>query len=312
MKHHVLQMCPLSPRLDEELAETFTVYPWWKQTDPDAFLKAHATFIAGVATAAPVGIPDELINVLPNLQVISCRGVGMDKINLEKARQKGIQVSGSFGILNDCVADMAFALLLDVVRELSTADRYVRAGKWPHARYPLSTRVSCKRLGIVGLGNIGSLVAKRGLGFDMQIGYTGRHPVQDSPYRFEATLEGLANWCDFLIVTVAGTPSTKHLISTSVLEALGAHGYLINVSRGFVVDQEALIEALEEGRIAGAGLDVFEEEPNIPASLMALDNVVLTPHMASGTVETRRDMEDLVLENLTYFFAKGQVKTTAL
>ncbi|QJQ95343.1 MULTISPECIES: 2-hydroxyacid dehydrogenase [Halomonadaceae] len=312
MKYKVLQLCPLSPKLDSELAESFTIYQWWDESNPEAFLKEHAASIDGIATAAPVGVPNDLVSALPNLQVISCRGVGMDKIDLENARQRGVQVSGSFGMLSDCVADMAFALLLDVAREVSAADRYVRGGKWLKDRYPLTTRVSGKRLGIVGLGEIGALVAKRAQGFDMEIGYSSRNPIKGSPYRFEARIEGLASWCDFLVVTVAGNPSTKNLISGSVLEALGPDGYLINVSRGFVVDQEALIKSLRNRRIRGAGLDVFTDEPHVPEALINVDNVVLSPHMASGTVETRRDMESLVLQNLKSFFTDGRVKTPAI
>ncbi|MGP8291258.1 2-hydroxyacid dehydrogenase [Vreelandella zhanjiangensis] len=311
MKHSVLQMCPLSPTLDRQLAELFLVHQWNDVTNQELFLKEYGNSIAAVATAAPIGVPGDVINALPNLKVISCRGVGMDKIDLDLAKQKGIQVSGTFGALNECVADMAFALLLDVTREVSTADRYVRNGEWLNARYPLTTRVSGKRLGIVGMGEIGSLVAKRAQGFDMEVAYNNRKPVEGSTHLFKENLEDLAGWCDFLVVTVAGNANTKNLVSQSVLQALGKDGFLINVSRGFVVDEEALIDALSQGQIKGAGLDVFVEEPKVPSSLLAMDNVVLAPHMASGTIETRKDMEDLVLENLKCFFETGQVKTPA-
>lgn len=311
MKHHLLQMCPLSATLDRQLAELFTVHQWNDVTDHELFLKEHGNAIVGIATAAPTGVPNDVINALPNLEVISCRGVGMDKIDLALAKQKEIQVSGTFGALNECVADMAFALLLDVTRELSAADRYVRNGEWLKARYPLTTRISGKRLGIVGMGEIGSLVAKRAQGFDMEVAYNNRKPVKGSPHLFKENLEELATWCDFLVVTVAGNADTKNLVSESVLQALGKDGFLINVSRGFVVDEEALIAALTQGLIKGAGLDVFAEEPEVPASLLALDNVVLAPHMGSGTLETRKDMEDLVLENLKLYFENGRVKTPA-
>ncbi|MDQ7734706.1 2-hydroxyacid dehydrogenase [Halomonas sp. SpR1] len=311
MKHTLLQMCPLSPTLDRQLTELFTVHKWSDVTDQEVFFKEHGNAIVGVATAAPTGVPNDIINHLPNLKVISCRGVGMDKIDLNLAKQKKIQVSGTFGALNECVADMAFALLLDTVREVSTADRYVRNGEWLKGRYPLTTRVSGKRLGVVGMGEIGSLVAKRAQGFDMDIAYHNRKPVEGSPHLFKENLEELAEWCDFLVITVAGNAHTKNLISRSVLQALGKEGFLINVSRGFVVDEDALIKALSQGQIKGAGLDVFVEEPKVPSSLLAMDNVVLAPHMASGTIETRKDMEELVLENLKYFFESGQVKTPA-
>lgn len=311
MKYDVLQMCSLSPVLDRQLAESFTVHQWTDITNLELFLKEHGDSIVGIATAAPVGVPNDIINVLPNLKVISCRGVGMDKIDLKLAKQKGVQVSGTFGTLNECVADMAFALLMDVARQVSAADRYVRSGKWLKARYPLTTRVSGKRLGIVGMGEIGSLVAKRAQGFDMEVAYNNRKPVEGSPHLYKESLEELASWCDFLVVTVAGNANTKNLVSAPVLKALGKEGFLINVSRGFVVDEEALVTALTQGELKGAGLDVFVNEPEVPKALLEMDNVVLAPHMASGTVETRKDMEDLMFENLKLYFENGQVKTPA-
>lgn len=311
MKNRILQLCPLSPVLDAELAQVFNIHQWWNETDPDGFLQREGGSIAGIATAAPVGAPTELVNALPNLKVIYCRGVGLDKIDLVNAKQRGIQVSGTFGTLSDCVADMAFALLLDVGRELSMADRYVRAGHWLKARYRLTPRVSGKRLGIIGLGQIGKLVAKRASGFDMTIAYTNRNALKDCPYRYEESILRLAEWCDFLVITVAGGADTHHLISAEVLDALGPDSYLINVARGSTVDQGALIQALSERRIRGAGLDVFEAEPLVPQALLNLDNVVLSPHMASGTLETRKAMEDLVLENLKAFFSNGRVQTPA-
>jgi len=305
MKAKILQMCPLSPELDASLADEYDVVHWQGEL---AAMAAHAEQISGIATAAPIGVPRELMDALPALKVISCRGVGLDKIDLNQARQRGIQVAGTFGTLADCVADTAFALLLDVARRITDSDRYLRAGKWLQARYPLTHRVSGKRLGILGLGQIGEQVARRASGFDMQIAYTNRKPVAGSSYRFEPSLPALAEWCDFLVVCVSGS---QQLITREILDALGPNSYLVNVARGAVVDEPALIAALAEGRIAGAGLDVFAAEPQVPAELIAMDNVVLTPHLASGTVETRKAMEDLVLDNLKAFFAEGAVRTPA-
>lgn len=311
MPPEILQMCPLSPKLDAALAADFQIHRLWEQADAPGYLEQHGQRITGVATAAPTGVMPSIMTALPALQVVSCRGVGLDKIDLEAAQQRGIQVAGTFGTLSDCVADLAFALLLDCARQLSAADRYVRAGKWQQARYPLTTRLSGKRLGIVGLGQIGRMVAKRASGFDMQVAYTNRRRADGVAYRFEPELVELARWSDFLVITAAGGADTHHLIDARVLEALGPNGYLVNVSRGSVVDEAALLEALLEGRIAGAGLDVFEHEPNIAQAFLSLDNVVLAPHMGSGTVETREAMEDLVLENLRAFFNEGQVRTPA-
>lgn len=311
MTAHILQTGPLSPKLDAELAAHFHVHPLWREADPAAFLREHGARFTGIATSAPVGASTELIAALPALKVISCRGVGLDRIDLAAAQARGIAVSGTFGVLSDCVADLAFGLVIDVARRLSAADRFVREGRWLKEKYPMTRRVSGKRLGIVGLGQIGRAIAKRAGGFDMEVRYHNRSPVADAPYGYEASLESLARWADFLVVAVAGGAGTRHLISQPVLQALGPNGFLINVARGSVVDEDALVAALTGKTIAGAGLDVFADEPRVPEALLTLDNVVLLPHMASGTVETRTGMEDLVLANLKAFFDTGEVLTPA-
>jgi len=307
----ILQTGSLSPTFDAALSEAFEVYPLWKQTDRDAYLAEHGGTIEGIATLAPVGASTALIDSLPRLKVIACRGIGFDMIDLDGARRRGIQVSGTPDVLTACVADLAFGLLIDVARRISASDRFVRAGRWKAGRYPLTTDVCGKRLGIVGFGRIGRAVAQRAAGFGMEVRHTGRGPAEGSSAGYEPSLEGLAGWSDFLLVAVPGGPATRHLISGSVLEALGPGGFLINVSRGSVVDQDALVRCLRNGTIAGAGLDVFADEPDVPAELLPLDTVVLTPHVGSGTVETRRAMEDLVLANLQAFFRSGQVLTPA-
>ena len=311
MKPRILQTGPLSPKLDADLAQAFEMHYLWKESDQAAFLATLGPSIDGIATSAPIGASTALIDALPALKVISCRGVGLDKIDLEKAKQRGIQVSGTFGLLTDCVADLALGLIIDVARQISAADRFVRAGRWMKEKYPMTKRVSGKRLGIVGLGQIGRAIAKRASGFDMEIHYFDRSPIDGVPYGYEGSLESLARWADFLVISASGGPETKHLISTSILEALGPDGFIINVARGSILDQDALTQALRTGTIAGAGLDVFDDEPNVPESLPGLDNVVLLPHMASGTVETRTAMEDRVLANLESFFKTGKVITPA-
>jgi lactate dehydrogenase-like 2-hydroxyacid dehydrogenase len=311
MKPRILQTGSLSPYFDAAIAESFEVYPLWKQDDPAGYLARHGRAIEGVATSAPIGATTELIEALPALKVISCRGIGFDRIDLDRARQRGIQVSGTPDVLTDCTADLAVGLLIDLARDISASDRFVRAGRWRTGKYRLTTHVSGKRLGIVGLGKIGRAVAQRTAGFAMEVRYTNRKPAEGIPLRYEPTLEGLARWADFLLVAVPGGPATRHLISSSVLEALGPEGFLINISRGTVVDQDALVAALTKGTVAGAGLDVFADEPTVPEALLRLDNVVLTPHIGSGTVETRKAMEDLVLANLEAFFKSGKVLTPA-
>lgn len=311
MKKHILQTGKLSPKLDSQLDSEFHVHRLWEQQDVTAYLEANRDTIEGIATSAPVGAKNEWIDKLSALKVIASRGVGLDKIDLELARQKGIQVSGTPNVLTDCVADLGIALLLDVARQVSASDRFVRAGRWLETKYPMTVSINHKKLGIVGLGQIGRAVAQRAAAFHMEIRYTDCNRLAEVPYSFESSVLELARWADFLIVTVSGGPATQNLISADVIAALGSKGYLINISRGTVVDQDALVQALKNGAIAGAGLDVFADEPRTPKELWTMDNVVLTPHMASGTAETREKMEDLVFENLKTFFATGQVKTPA-
>jgi lactate dehydrogenase-like 2-hydroxyacid dehydrogenase len=225
--------------------------------------------------------------------VISSFGVGVDKIDLPAAAARGIPVGNTPDVLNDCVADLAMGLVIDVARGLGASERYLRAGSWPKGAYPLQRKVSGKKLGIVGLGRIGHAIARRALAFDMDIRYHNRRPVIDTSIAHEPSLVELARWCDFLVLIVPGGAATHHL------------------ARGSVVDEAALVRALKERRIAGAGLDVFEHEPQVPAELMALDNVVLVPHIGSATVETRAAMAQRVLDNLKSYFDTGKLISQA-
>ncbi len=296
------------PALEAELAARYHVTCLADPPDPAAFLASYGAQFTGVVTTAAIGLKSEVIAALPHLKVISSFGVGFDALDIDAAKARGVQVGYTPGVLNDCVADMAFALMLDVSRNIAASDRFVRRGKWPKARYALGSRVSGKRLGIVGMGRIGQAVAERSSGFRMEVGYHNRRPAEGCALSYFESLTALAQWADYLVLTVAGGAGTRHLVNSDVLTALGPSGYLINVARGSVVDEAALIAALAERRIAGAGLDVFEDEPRVPDTLMALDNVVLTPHTASATHETRRAMADLVLENLQAFYATGAVR----
>lgn len=304
----ILQNGPLLPQLEQALAATYRLTLLQAQPDPAAFLAAEGAQFDGIACTARIGAPRALIDALPSLRVIFNFGVGFETIDVERARERGIAVGYTPDVLNDCVADTAFGLVMDVARRFSAADRFTRRGDWLRGQFPLSHRVSGKRLGIVGLGRIGRVIARRAGGFDMAVRYHNRRPVDDVPYGYEPTLEGLARWADFLVVASAGGPATRGLISAAVLDALGPQGFLVNVSRGTVVDQAALVQALQQGRIAGAGLDVFEQEPQVPEALFAMDNVVLLPHVASNTHETRQAMADLVMDNLASYFATGRVR----
>jgi hydroxypyruvate reductase len=222
------------------------------------------------------------------------------------AQARGILVGYTPDVLTDCVADIAFGLLLAIGRRIPEADRYVRGGQWvqqPAVAFPLGRQVSGAKLGIVGLGRIGQAIARRAGGFDMHVRYHARRPVEGASWGFAPDLAELARWCDFLVVATTGGPSTRHLVNAQVLEALGTKGFLVNIARGTVVDEQALVRALKDKRIGGAGLDVFENEPQVPEALFGLDNVVLLPHIASATVETRAAMGQRVLDNLAAFYA---------
>ncbi|HSW17818.1 MAG TPA: 2-hydroxyacid dehydrogenase [Ramlibacter sp.] len=308
----VLQTVALMPWLEERLREAYAVTRLPPAgPERDAFIASRAGEFEAVVTSAASGVSNALIDALPKLRVISSFGVGLDKVDPAHAGRRGIPVGYTPDVLNDCVADAAWGLLMDAARRFSAADRFVRRGDWQKGPFPLATRVSGKRLGIVGLGRIGRVVARRAMGFDMEIRYHNRRPVPDVAYGYEPTLAGLAAWADFLVVISAGGPETRHLIDAQVLQSLGRDGFLINVSRGSVVDEAALMHALQSGAIAGAGLDVYQDEPRVPEALLALDNVVLLPHVASATHETRRAMAERVLENLRTFFATGQVAVAA-
>ncbi|MFY9635368.1 MAG: 2-hydroxyacid dehydrogenase, partial [Cellulosimicrobium cellulans] len=233
-----------------------------------------------------------------------------DTTDVAQAAERGIAVSNTPDVLNDCVADTAMALYLDVLRQTSAADRFVRRGDWlGKGNFPLATKASGKRVGILGLGRIGRVIARRLEGFDCAISYHSRNPVDGVAYEYKASPRDLAEGCDVLIVAAAGGPDSARLVDAGVIEALGPNGYLINIARGSVVDEDALVAALLGGRLAGAGLDVFADEPKVPEDLLALDNVVLLPHLGSGTHETRAAMAELTLANLRRFAAEGTLVT---
>jgi lactate dehydrogenase-like 2-hydroxyacid dehydrogenase len=247
--------------------------------------------------------------LFPALEMISVCGVGYDGIDVAAAKKRGIMVTHTPEVLNDDVADLALGLLLSVARKIPAADRFTRNADWLDGPFQLTRKLTGAKLGLVGMGRIGQAIAKRAAAFDMDISYTSRNPRSDVSYRYVATPTALAAEVDFLVIITPGGAGTKNLINAEVLKALGPQGFLVNVARGSVVDQAALIEALQKKMIAGAGLDVFVDEPNVPAELRKLDNVVLTPHIASGTVETRKAMSALALANLDAFTGGQQVLT---
>lgn len=309
-KPRLLQNGRLMPTLESQLAAEFNVHPLWQEADPAAFLAAHGAEFTGLVTSARVGADAALIEAMPSLKAICSFGVGYETIDIAAAFKRGVVVSNTPDVLNDCVADLAFGLLIDVARGMSAGDRFVREGKWPVSpAVAPATQVTGKRLGILGLGRIGQAIARRSTGFSMQVRYHSRRQVEDVAWHYEPSLTELAKWADFLVVACAGGPATYRLVSTDVLTALGPKGFLINISRGSVIDEQALIEALDAKRIAGAALDVYENEPQVPERLLSMQNVVLLPHVGSNTHETRAAMTNLVLSNLRSFYESGSLLT---
>lgn len=294
----VLTAAALSPYYLEGLtALGYEVLDRLHETDPQAFAR-EAPRIRAVAAAGDSTVSADLIGRLPALEVISVMGVGYDGIDLAAALPRGVAVGHTPGVLNDDVADLALGLMLAVSRGLVSADAHVRAGRWPAAGRPLQRKMSGARLGIVGMGRIGRAIAQRALAFGMSVAYSARQRKDDLPWDFHADVASLAEQSDFLVLITPGGAGTHHLIDARVLAALGPKGYLINVARGSVVDEAALVDALAKGVIAGAGLDVFECEPTVPDALWQMEQVVLTPHIGSATHETRRAMAALACDNL--------------
>ncbi|MDH2236082.1 2-hydroxyacid dehydrogenase [Pigmentiphaga sp. GD03639] len=309
MKHRILQIGPITAPADERLARDYDVTPLWKQPDRAAFLAGHGPAFEGIAIHVRDACGADILNAVPNVRVIANFGVGYDKIDVETARRLGMQVSNTPRVLDGCVADLAMGLAIDVARGISVTTRFVRAGGWKTGQRPLMTRVHGKNMGLLGFGGIGQAVARRAAGFDMVVRYHTRRPVAGSPHEHEPSLVELARWADFLVVACPGGPATRHLVDAEVLDALGPRGILVNIARGSVVDEAALVRALQEGRLGGAGLDVFENEPDVPQPLLDMDQVVALSHIAGFTRESRADMERLVCDNLDAYFRGGQVLT---
>jgi lactate dehydrogenase-like 2-hydroxyacid dehydrogenase len=305
----VLQVGPLKPSLAETLRTEHDALVLPDGTDRTAFLAEHADDVEVAVTSGRSGVDTELMTALPALRAVMNFGVGYDTTDVATAKERGILVANTPDVLTDCVADTALGLTLDLLRGLSAAERFVRRGDWPAGQFPLMRRVSGKRVGILGLGRIGQAIATRFEAFGCPISYHSRRQVDETAYTYRATPGELAADVDILVIATAGGAGTVGLVDRAVLEALGPDGWLINIARGSVVDEDALVDLLTSGGLAGAGLDVFADEPHVPDALLGLDNVVLLPHLASGTEETRAAMEQLTLDNLESYLAHGKVLT---
>jgi len=309
-KPDLLTVARLAPFLMEPLQRAFTVHDRLHEQDPAAFERI-APRIRAICGSGESKVGAELMARLPALEIVSIMGVGYDGVDVTAAKARGVMVAHTPDVLNDDVADLALALMLNIARRIPQAERHVRDGQWPAGPMPLASKMSGARLGLVGMGRIGQAIALRALAFGMPIAYTARSAKPGLPYAFHATPQALAAASDFLVVITPGGAATRKLIDAGVLRALGPNGYLINVARGSVVDEAALIEALQQGTIAGAALDVYENEPNLPAALRALDNVVLVPHIGSATTQTRHAMAARAFDNLQAHFA-GQPLPSAV
>lgn len=303
-KPDVLVVAPIRPEQMKVLDKTYTLHRYDLADDRDAFLDNVGPKIRAVVAGAGAPVRQALLDRLPNLEIVCAGSVGVDAIDVEACKARGVPVTNTPDVLTDDVADLAMALTFDTLRGYSRGERWVREGRWKReGAMPLTTRLHGKLLGIVGLGRIGKAIAARAESFGMEIAYHGRRAQEGVTYRYYDTLTALARAADVLMLSCPGGEATRNLVSRDVLEALGTYGHIVNISRGSVIDEPALIEFLKERRIAGAALDVFASEPDIDGAFLTLDNVVLQPHVGSATVETRGAMAQLVVDNLAAHFA---------
>jgi lactate dehydrogenase-like 2-hydroxyacid dehydrogenase len=307
----VLMPGPMNDAVTSGLEERFEVLRLWESTDPGALLEDRGTEVAAVATAGERPVDAELMDALPRLEVVANFGVGYDTVDAAEAARRGVVVTNTPEVLDDEVADTAMGLLLMAVRELPQAERYLRAGRWADdGPYPLTAgTLRGRTLGLVGLGRIGTAIATRAEAFGLAVVYHARTERPAAPYRYYPRLLDMARDVDTLVVAVPGGTHTHHLVNRDVLEALGPQGVLVNVARGSVVDETALVAALRSGTVLGAGLDVYEHEPVVPRDLLELDNAVLLPHVGSASVATRRAMGELLVANLRSWFDDGRPLT---
>ena len=289
------------------LQEHFDIVQWQTLPSPGAFCAQHGPNVQVMITNGMAGVPTPCRDALVHLALITCNGVGHDAIDLDWADARGVRVTNTPDVLSADVADFAMALALAAFRRVPAADRYVRENKWSGERpFPLTRRFWGSKVGIVGLGRIGHLIARRAAAFDTQIGYTGRRQQDGVAYAYFPTVLELAGWADLLIVATPGGGATHHLVSRAELEALGPQGVLVNIARGSVVNQSALIDCLESGQLGAVALDVFEEEPQVPEAIIHSASTVISPHIASATVQTRQAMAAMVVDNILQHIARRQ------
>jgi hydroxypyruvate reductase len=305
----ILQTMAMPPRITERLGDKYDVLRLWEAENAHELIEARGSEVRAVLTMGHGKVDAGMIDALTNLEMISVMGVGYDGVDVRHALAKGAPTTNTPGVLSAEVANLAIGLVLSVTREIPKADAYVRDGRWLKADLPLNRSIVGRPIGVVALGGIGLAVADRLTALGAHVTWTGPRPKPNAAYPYEPDIARLAEQSDGLVLCCPGGPATRHLVNRKVLNALGPDGWIVNVARGSVIDEQALVEALMAKRIWGAGLDVFESEPKVPSALFDLDNVVLQPHQASATVATRNAMADLAVENLDLHFAGKPLKT---
>jgi len=308
MPNDIIVTAPLPPFLYGPLKADYRCHDYVAATDKAGFLAGVGGAIRGLVQGGGTVTPTALLDALPKLEIISVFGVGYDGVPVDYCRARGLKVTNTPDVLTDDVADVAVALIMMTGRGFVRLNRFVHAGGWLQQGPELTTKLGGRTVGILGLGRIGKAIAGRVSAMGMQVAYTGRK-AQDVPYRFMPDLKTLAAAVDFLVVACPGGAATRNIVDADVLAALGSKGTLVNIARGSIVDEPALVKALADGTIKAAGLDVFADEPRIPPALLAMDNVVLLPHVGSATNETRKAMGDLCKANLDAWFAGKPLPT---
>jgi lactate dehydrogenase-like 2-hydroxyacid dehydrogenase len=302
VKPEILQVVPMLPTVEAAFGEAYTVHRYWDAADRAALLAEAGPRIRAVATDGHAGVPPDAAAALPRLEMVASYGVGSDNIDIDACRARGVHVSNTPDVLNDAVAEITLGLMIGLCRRIPQADAFVRAGDWPRRKFGLTGELTGAHAGILGLGRIGKEIARRLQACKMRVSYHGRTEQRYEPHRYYADLVAMAREVDWLVIVAPGSEATRGIVSRAVLEALGPTGALVNVARGSLVDEPAMVELLADGRLGGAALDVFADEPNVPEALLALPNVVLSPHQGSATEKTRAAMGDLVVRNLAAHF----------
>jgi lactate dehydrogenase-like 2-hydroxyacid dehydrogenase len=303
MKPEILQIAPMMAHVEAALASAYRVHRYWEAEDRAVLLAEVGPAVRAVATDGHAGLPPAVLEALPALEIVASYGVGYDAIDTEACRARGVRVSNTPDVLNDAVAELTVGLMIGLCRRVPQADAFVRNGRWTAGSFGLTAELTGARAGILGLGRIGKEIARRLQACKMRICYHGRTEQPYEPYDYYPDLVEMARAVDWLVVIAPGSPETRGIVSRVVLEALGPQGAVVNVARGALIDQEAMVELLADGRLGGAALDVFADEPAVPEALWRMPNVVLSPHQGSATHKTRRAMGDLVVQNLSAFFA---------